>query len=175
MTKSETPGGPSTYRLKFVPSAWAEWQALDGSLKEPVRKLLKKRLNNPHMPGAALHGAPVTTLDFDFLFRPVPQNVAKMKVLARELGGTIYRAFYPAANIYRLINDERMLQIDFMTRMSAIRSLASLKSRSTAVSFGNYPVYVASLSDIIKSKRAAGREKDLAVLKILEATLAQQK
>ena len=45
-----------TYRLKFVPSAWAEWQALDGSVKETLRKLLKKRLNNPHMPGAALHG-----------------------------------------------------------------------------------------------------------------------
>ena len=54
MTKSEAPGSP--YRLKFVPSAWAEWQALDGSVKEPLRKLLKKRLNNPHMPGAALHG-----------------------------------------------------------------------------------------------------------------------
>lgn len=56
MTKSEAPSGPYTYRLKFVPSAWIEWQALDGSVKEPLRKLLKKRLNNPHMPGAALHG-----------------------------------------------------------------------------------------------------------------------
>ena len=56
MTKSEAPGGSYAYRLKFVPSAWAEWQALDGSVKEPLRKLLKKRLNNPHMPGAALHG-----------------------------------------------------------------------------------------------------------------------
>lgn len=45
------------YRLKFVPSAWAEWQALDGSVKEVLRKLLKKRLQNPHVPGAALHGA----------------------------------------------------------------------------------------------------------------------
>ena len=45
------------YRLKFVPSAWAEWQKLDGSVKEPLRKLLKKRLDNPYIPGAALHGA----------------------------------------------------------------------------------------------------------------------
>ena len=45
------------YRLRFVPSAWAEWQRLDGSVKEPLRKLLKKRLDNPHVPGAALHGA----------------------------------------------------------------------------------------------------------------------
>jgi mRNA interferase RelE/StbE len=45
------------YRLQFVPSAWVEWQALDGSVKEPLRKLLKKRLNNPHVPGGELHGA----------------------------------------------------------------------------------------------------------------------
>ena len=45
------------YRLQFVPSAWAEWQALDGSVKEPMRKLLKKRLENPHVPGGELHGA----------------------------------------------------------------------------------------------------------------------
>ena len=45
------------YRLQFVPSAWAEWQALDGSVKEMLRKLLKKRLDNPHVPGGELHGA----------------------------------------------------------------------------------------------------------------------
>lgn len=45
------------YRLQFVPSAWAEWQALDGSVKETLRKLLKKRLENPHVPGGQLHGA----------------------------------------------------------------------------------------------------------------------
>jgi mRNA interferase RelE/StbE len=44
------------YRLQFVPSAWREWQALDGSVKETLRKLLKKRLDSPHVPGAALHG-----------------------------------------------------------------------------------------------------------------------
>jgi mRNA interferase RelE/StbE len=45
------------YRLQFVPSAWAEWQALDGSVKDVLRKLLKKRLDNPHVPGGELHGA----------------------------------------------------------------------------------------------------------------------
>ena len=45
------------YRLQFVPSAWAEWQAPHGSVKEPLRKLLQKRLDNPHMPGSELHGA----------------------------------------------------------------------------------------------------------------------
>ena len=45
------------YRLQFVPSAWKEWQALDGSVKETLRKLLKKRLDNPYVPGPELHGA----------------------------------------------------------------------------------------------------------------------
>lgn len=56
-SKATQPTGKHKYRLQFVPSAWAEWQKLDGSVKEPLRKLLKKRLDNPHVPGAALHGA----------------------------------------------------------------------------------------------------------------------
>ena len=56
-TPAQAPARKHKYRLQFVPSAWAEWQKLDGSVKEPLRKLLKKRLDNPHVPGAALHGA----------------------------------------------------------------------------------------------------------------------
>ncbi len=44
------------YRLKFLPEALTEWRALDGSVKETLRKSLKKRLAQPHMPGAELHG-----------------------------------------------------------------------------------------------------------------------
>ena len=45
LTPSEPPqpARKHKYRLQFVPSAWAEWQKLDGSVKEPLRKLLKKR------------------------------------------------------------------------------------------------------------------------------------
>ena len=42
-------------RLKFVPDAWREWQALDGSIKQALKPLLAKRLQNPHVPGALLH------------------------------------------------------------------------------------------------------------------------
>lgn len=55
MTKSE-PAGKYKYRLFFVPSALQEWHDLDGSVKEPLRKLLRKRLDNPHVPGGALRG-----------------------------------------------------------------------------------------------------------------------
>ena len=44
------------YRLKFVPHALKEWDALDGSVKEVLRSQLRKRLDNPHVPGGRLHG-----------------------------------------------------------------------------------------------------------------------
>ena len=44
------------YRLAFEDHARAEWDKLDGSVKESLRCLLKKRLDSPHVPGAALHG-----------------------------------------------------------------------------------------------------------------------
>lgn len=45
-----------TYRLKFTAAALAEWKALDGSVKETFRKLLKKRMLQPHLPSSALKG-----------------------------------------------------------------------------------------------------------------------
>jgi len=56
LTPSEVNKGKTIYRLKFVPDALKEWQTLDGSIKEPLRKALRKRLEQPHMPGAELHG-----------------------------------------------------------------------------------------------------------------------
>ena len=34
---------------------WREWQALDGSIKQALKPLLAKRLQNPHVPGSLLH------------------------------------------------------------------------------------------------------------------------
>ena len=55
MTKSDRNATP--YRLKFLPNALDEWNALDGSVKNVLRKLLKKRLIQPRVPGAELHGS----------------------------------------------------------------------------------------------------------------------
>lgn len=42
------------YRLQFLPEALKEWESLDGSVKTQLRTALKKRLENPHVPSAAL-------------------------------------------------------------------------------------------------------------------------
>lgn len=56
MTKSDANQDTPTYRLKFLPEAIEEWNALDGSVKQVLRKALKKRLEQPRTPGAQLHG-----------------------------------------------------------------------------------------------------------------------
>lgn len=123
---------------------------------------------------AALHGAPVTTLDIDFMFRKTPGNLTKLKKVARSLDATILKPYYPVSDLYRVVNDERGMQLDFMAKLDGIRSFEGLKARAASVEFGNHKLWVASLADIIKSKRAVGRSKDLAVLDILEQTQREQ-
>ncbi len=120
---------------------------------------------------AALQGAPVTTVDFDFLFRKTPLNLRKLKALAKSLDAAVMRPFYPAADLYRVIRDEDGLQLDFMTSIHGVRSLASLRSRALRVDFSGHVLLVATLADIIRSKRAANRPRDRAVLDILEKAL----
>lgn len=120
---------------------------------------------------AALHGAPVTTLDFDFMFRDTPGNLKKLKAVAKSLDAVILRPYYPVSKLYRMVDDATGLQSDFMPVIHGVRSFASLKSRAESRNVGGFTVLVASLDDIIKSKKAAGRERDRAVIPILEKTL----
>ena len=117
---------------------------------------------------ASLQGAPITTVDFDFLFRKMPKNLRKLKAVARSLEATLLRSYYPASGLFRLMRDEDLLQVDFLGRIDGIRSLEGLRRRASRVDLDGYELLVASLEDIIRSKRAAGRPRDRAVLEILK-------
>jgi hypothetical protein len=123
---------------------------------------------------AALHGAPVTTLDFDFMFRATPVNMRKLKAVSRELGAVILRPYYPVSKLYRMVDDVRGMQVDFMPVVHGVRSFESLRSRAEQKQIGTASAVLASLSDIITSKRAASRAQDHAVLPVLEKTLHEQ-
>jgi predicted nucleotidyltransferase len=117
---------------------------------------------------AALQGAPVTTVDFDFLFRSTAGNLRKLKALARALGATVLRPYYPASDLYRVVREDDGLQVDFMGTIHGIRSFEGVRARATVVEIDGVPILVASLADIVRSKKAAGRPRDRAVLEILE-------
>jgi predicted nucleotidyltransferase len=147
------------------------------ALAEIARSLLEARLEAVLIgnAAAALQGAPVTTVDFDFLFRRTPRNLAKLKIVARRLHAAILRPYYPASDLFRVVRDDDGLQVDFMGTIHGVRSFEGLRDRATSVAIDGAPVLVASLSDIIRSKRAAGRPRDLAVLDILEQAREEAK
>ena len=123
---------------------------------------------------AALQGAPVTTVDVDFLFRKTPANLRKLKKVARALDATILRPYYPTSDLYRLMAEDQALQLDFMAAIHGLRSYNSVKSRAISVEVGGEKFLVASLPDIIASKRAANRPRDRAVIDVLTRTLKKQ-
>ena len=120
---------------------------------------------------AAIHGAPVTTIDFDFMFRDTASNMRKLKAIADDLHATILRPFYPVSKLYRVVNEDSGLQADFMPVIHGVRSFEGLRARAVAHDIDGLRLLLASLDDIIASKKAAGRDRDKAVLSILERTL----
>ncbi|OQX08511.1 MAG: hypothetical protein BWK80_48100 [Desulfobacteraceae bacterium IS3] len=120
---------------------------------------------------AALHGAPVTTLDIDFMIRKTASNLKKLKKLADELEAHILKPFYPISSLYRIMNEDMGIQLDFMTIIHGINSFESLNADAVQAEFGGYVLKVASLEKIIRSKKALNRAKDRAVLELLEKTL----
>ncbi len=119
---------------------------------------------------AVMHGTPVTTLDFDFMFRDTPVNLRKLKRVADAIEATIMRPFYPVSKFYRMVDDSTGLQADFMPVIHGVKSFESLRLRAEERKVGSLSLLIASLDDIIASKKCAGRDRDLAVLPVLEKT-----
>jgi hypothetical protein len=87
----------------------------------------------------------------------------------------LLRPYYPVSDLFRIERDEDSLHVDFMSRIDGVRSLAALRGGALRIDFGGHVLVVADLADIIKSKRAAGRPRDRAVLEILEKALNERK
>jgi|SRR5262249_11194339 len=120
---------------------------------------------------AALHGAPVTTVDIDFLIRRARTNRKKLAAIAADLRATAFSPYYPVSRVTRLMNDDESLQIDFIDEAHGVKSFEGIRRRARRTEIDGSPVYVASLADIIKMKKATNRARDRAVLEILEQTL----
>jgi predicted nucleotidyltransferase len=149
----------------------------EGVNAEPFLAEIARHLHDLHLDAvlignaaAAVQGAPVTTVDFDFMFRKTAVNLRKLKALASRLGATVMRPYYPVSDLFRVVRDDDGLQLDFMATIHGVRTFAGLRARAQSIEIGGVPLLVASLDDIIRSKKAARRPRDLAVLESLEKT-----
>jgi hypothetical protein len=122
-----------------------------------------------------LNGAPVTTQDIDLLIRESRLNRRKLARFAGAIGGS---APMPVSELTSVEWIEGGLAVPVeihFDRISGGLTFSSLRSRAHLVPVGSERLRVAALADVIRSKRAANRPKDRAVLPILRDTLAVRK
>lgn len=116
---------------------------------------------------AILLGYPETTQDVDIFLPRSRENAERVVRALRSLGFELDAA----ATMSILSGSEIVLlksgpfALDLIHAPDGIESFAAAKSRSV-IEAGRFPV--ASLDDIIASKRATGREKDVADVRRLE-------
>lgn len=108
-------------------------------------------------------GAPLMTVDYDFWVRLTERHYVRLLTIVQRQGGTIR-----AHTLYELSDGT---QVNAIFQPDGLRSFAAEWKSSRWGELENVPVKVLPLRRVIASKRAANREKDLAVLPILERTL----
>jgi hypothetical protein len=116
---------------------------------------------------AVLQGAPVTTQDIDILVRDTPANRGKVDDLAAAIGARTMPA--ALADVCSLIGAATAVDVVFDHLPGGLR-FESVRARAVEVEVGGLLARVASLDDVIASKRAADRPKDRAQLPLIEET-----
>ncbi|MCL2823009.1 MAG: hypothetical protein FWD57_03375 [Polyangiaceae bacterium] len=125
---------------------------------------------------AVIHGAPLTTVDMDFMLEHSDENYRKLAALAQRMDCEFVEMELPSDNyMYRLQHRTMPLVADFLFVVAGIDNYEALKKNSTEITFGERTLKVASLEDILASKRAAGRPKDLFAIPLLEMTLEEHR
>ncbi len=118
---------------------------------------------------ASLQGAPITTEDLDLPVRDSPNNREKLKHLEEVLGRRAVQ-ISPLTPTVRIPTPRAHVDVLFDEIAGGLR-FDSLRARSARVALGKRVAVVAALEDVIASKEAAGRPKDLAQLPMLRDTL----
>jgi hypothetical protein len=122
-----------------------------------------------------LNGAPVTTQVIDLLIRDTRPNRRKLARFADEIGGSAPMPVSDLSKIQWIVGRLAVPVEIHYDRISGGLTFTSLRSRAQVVAVGDEKLLVATLADVIRSKKAAGRPKDRAVLPILRETLAVRK
>jgi hypothetical protein len=115
------------------------------------------------MMAAVQQGAPLTTIDYDFWVDLPERQYVRILAIIRRLHGTIM-----APTFFELSDG---LQVNAVFKPTGLRSFKTEYSGCPVIAFEGQRLRVLPLERIIVSKKAAGRDKDLATLPVLERTL----
>ena len=133
---------------------------------------------------AYLQGSPLPTEDVDVVPDTAVDNLTRLSAALTALDARIRNGDEPAlpfahdatslagSTFWNLTTTFGDLDISF--RPSGTQGYADLRRDAIEVTLRGTPVLLASLADVIRSKEAAGRDKDRRALPVLRELLAQQ-
>ena len=133
---------------------------------------------------AIAQGAPIGTIDLDIGYRRTRENIARLvkalKPFHPRLRGVEEAVpfSFGVDTIRRGCNFTFVTDagdIDLLGHITGLGDYRTMTANAVALKMFGHSVLVMALEDVIKSKKAAGRLKDKAVLPVLEETLRLRK
>jgi hypothetical protein len=128
--------------------------------------------------GARLLGSPTVTRDTDVCYERSAENLERLAAALRDLGAELRGVREPVP----FLLDARTLaagdhftftsragDVDVLGTPAGVEGFAELEAAAVAFDLGDVTVRVASIDDLIRMKRAAGRPKDLIEVEVLTA------
>lgn len=115
-----------------------------------------------------LHGVPRATFDLDLLIEASKENVGALLKALEDAGlatATMTSTDEVLKNEITIFKDR--VRIDVQTSTPGLKFEVAWKNKKE-MSYNCQAFYIVSLEDLISSKKAAGRKKDLEDVKMLE-------
>jgi hypothetical protein len=133
---------------------------------------------------AVIHGSPYVTIDVDVVPERTDANTDRLSRALEAMHACIWTSSEPEgvtfphdarslreANTWNLVTDHGRLDVTFVP--SGTQGYDDLARDALHLTILGVDVDVASLADVIRSKEAAGREKDRLVLPVLRRILEE--
>jgi predicted nucleotidyltransferase len=131
--------------------------------------------------GAALQGAPLNTWDVDVLYRRESANIERALAALRLLDARFHlhpdlvpNPSYLESTGPKLLTT-KLGRLDMLGTIGKALSYEDLIDQTDEMKLGEFRVRVLHLETLIQLKEELGRDKDLAVLPTLRATLAEKR
>jgi hypothetical protein len=133
---------------------------------------------------AVVHGSPIPTQDVDVVPETTHDNYARLSAALKELDAKVRAEgveplpfdhdadSLAAARIWNLTT--KFGDLDVTPQPAGTQGYADLKRDAIEITLRGVPVQLASLADIVRSKEAAGRDKDRRALPVLRELVARE-
>lgn len=133
---------------------------------------------------AFLFGSPIPTADVDIVPETSAENYARLSAALKELDAKVRAEgvdplpfshdadSLAAVRVWNLTT--KYGDLDLTVQPSGTQGYDDLRRDAIVVDIRGVPIPLASLADIVRSKEAAGRDKDRRALPILRELLARQ-